>query len=90
MSGGAVIAVIWVIVFVIGVAVGVVAIIALSAMRDDGKHQQEPDDPDDLLDDLWPERDHGASGIPGRWDGTRLSWPDAPTRPNEPGNELTA
>jgi hypothetical protein len=77
MSGGAVVAVIWLLVFIIGVVVGVIAVIALSVTRKDRKDRKDRDD------DLWPERDHGASGIPGHWDGGMLAedrpqWPDGP------------
>jgi hypothetical protein len=80
MSGGAVVAVIWLLVFIIGVVVGVIAVIALSVTRKDRKDRKDRGDRDD---DLWPERDHGASGIPGHWDGGMLAedrpqWPDGP------------
>jgi hypothetical protein len=67
------VAVLWLLVFIIGVVVGIIAIIALGTMR---KDQPDPEH------DLWPERDHGASGIPGHWDGGLLTderphWPEA-------------
>jgi hypothetical protein len=86
MSAGTVVAVIWVLVFIIGVVVGVIAIIALSVLRKDRKDRQGPDDPDDWPDDLWPERDHGVSGIAGRWD-FRPRWPDDPAAPDRRTDE---
>jgi hypothetical protein len=74
MSGNAVVAGIWVLVFIVGVVVGVIAIIALSAVRKDRNDQQRPGDPDDPFDDQWAERDHGGSGIAGHWD-DRPHWP---------------
>lgn len=80
MSGDEVVAIVWLIVFAIGVVVGVIVIIALSALRDDRKNRSEPEDPDDM----WPERDHAISGIPGHWDDTRPYWPNQPNT-DQPG-----
>jgi len=72
----ATVAIIWLVVFVIGVIVGITAIIALSALRKDPEDHDGPPGPDGPLDDRWPERDRGVSGIPGHWDSPR--WPDTP------------
>jgi ammonia channel protein AmtB len=81
MSAVTVVAVIWLIVFVIGVVVGVIAIIALSTLR----KERRSDDPDDNYEDRWPEREHGVSGIPGRWEGGQLTrWPQGPADDDTP------
>jgi hypothetical protein len=83
MSSDAVIAVIWVLVFIIGVGVGIMAIIALSVMRKDRKDREGEDD-------QYPERDHGVSGIAGHWDASP-HWPDAPGGAQDaPEDELTS
>jgi hypothetical protein len=82
MTGGMVVAIIWVIVFIIGVAVGVITIVALSALRKDKKDPPGPRPGPDDPDDEWLERDHGVSGIAGHWDiGPR--WPDEPVTPED-------
>jgi hypothetical protein len=81
MRAEAIVAVIWLLVFVIGVVVGVIAIIALSTIRKDGNDRHGPDPEDDR----WPERDHGVSGIPGRWEGgERPRWPDGWSPSSDP------
>jgi hypothetical protein len=79
----AAVAIIWLVVFIIGVGVGVMAVIALSVVRKGPDGGDGPPGPDDLLDDRWPERDHGASGIAGHWTGygagrDQPRWPEAP------------
>jgi|GEM_PF-4341466 len=86
MTAGVTVAVIWLIVFIIGVLTGVIAIIALSAKR---KNEQNRRGSAESPEDRWPGRDYGASGIPGHWGGgTRAE--DRPHWPDEPDNERTA
>jgi hypothetical protein len=54
----AIVAVLWVLVFGLGVAAGVALIIALSALRRDHRDRDEPPAADD---DQWRQRDHGAT-----------------------------
>jgi hypothetical protein len=79
MSAVAVVAIVFVIIFIIGVTVGYIVVIALSALRADRKAVQggpavldEPEDED-------TDRNSGASGIPGHWDSVtsedRPRWP---------------
>lgn len=97
MSADAVVAIIFVVIFIIGVTVGYIVVIALSAVRADRKAVQGPpgepgstrrprfpgilNDPAvlDEPDDENPERNSGASGIPGHWDSVtsddRPRWP---------------
>jgi hypothetical protein len=78
----AAVAVIWLVVFGIGVAVGCMVIVALSTLRKDRNARNGRDD--DPPDDQWPERDHRVSGIAGHWDdGPR--WPDEPAAPDGEG-----
>jgi hypothetical protein len=84
MRAEAVIAFIWLAVFIVGVVVGVIGVIALSTMRKDGNDQPGPEDPDE---DRWPERDHGVSGIPGRWAGDRGRRPHWPEEPDTRGDQ---
>lgn len=77
MSPGTVVALIFLVIFIIGVAVGVISVIALSALRSDRRRavrsgpEELPDfDEDDIT---------GPSGVPGHWDdvisGDRPRWP---------------
>jgi hypothetical protein len=81
----AAIAIIWLVVFIIGVGVGVMAVIALSVVRKGPDGHDGPPGPDDLVDNRWPERDHGASGIAGHWTGTGYGPGD--DRPYGPGDD---
>jgi hypothetical protein len=87
MSPGTVVALIFLVIFIIGVAVGVVAVIALSALRADRRYplsgqrltalrdMREPDE----LSDLDEDDITGPSGVPGHWDDVssadRPRWP---------------
>ncbi len=80
MSPGTVVALIFLVIFIIGVAVGVISVIALSALREDrrravlrdvrGQAELPGSDDDDIT---------GPSGVPGHWDdvisGDRPRWP---------------
>jgi len=71
MSPGAVVAIVFVVIFIIGVGVGVIAVIALSALRAERNDELTSSDPADL--------GRGATGVPGHWDGMisddRSPWP---------------
>jgi hypothetical protein len=71
MSPGAVVAIVFVVIFIIGVGVGVIAVIALSALRAERNTNSTARDPAELS--------RGATGVPGHWDGMisddRSPWP---------------
>jgi hypothetical protein len=72
MSPGAVVAIIFVVIFIIGIGVGVIAVIALSALRAERNDELTTGDPAELS--------RGATGVPGHWDGMnsdddRSRWP---------------
>ncbi|HEX6525038.1 MAG TPA: hypothetical protein VF070_34295 [Streptosporangiaceae bacterium] len=80
MSPGTVVALIFLVIFIIGVAVGVIAVIALSALRADRRRamlmdMSGPEEPSDFDEDDIT----GPSGVPGHWDdvvsGDRPRWP---------------
>lgn len=88
MSPGTVVALIFLVIFIIGVAVGVIAVIALSALRTDRRQAALRDlrDPGELP-DLDEDDITGPSGVPGHWDdvtsGDRPHWP---RRDNDAGS----
>jgi hypothetical protein len=71
MSGGAVVAIVVVLFFAIGVTVGVIAMIALSTVRRERGLGEPGDETAGIA--------TGASGIPGHWEGgladEPASWP---------------
>jgi hypothetical protein len=96
MSAAAVVAIVFVIIFIIGITVGYIVVIALSALRADRKAVQgEPgstrrprfpgilNDPAvrEESDDEDTDRNPGASGIPGHWDSVTSD-----DRPRWPGD----
>jgi hypothetical protein len=79
VSAAAVVAVVFVIIFIIGVTVGYIVVIALSALRADRKAVQGGPKVLDEPDDDETDRNSGGSGIPGHWDSVtsddRPRWP---------------
>jgi hypothetical protein len=82
MSGGAVVAIVVTLFFIIGITVGIITVVALSTLRkervgvrppvsarfrrDAPADPAVPDDPEDDVDD----QDAAVSGVPGHWDGS--------------------
>jgi len=76
MSPGAVVAIVFVVIFIIGVGVGVIAVIALSALRAERNTSSKARDPAELS--------RGATGVPGHWDG--MNSDDRPRWPGDTSN----
>jgi hypothetical protein len=79
VSGGAVVAIVVALFFVIGVTVGVIAVIALSAVRREREHLVRDETDNETAASIL-----GASGIPGHWDGAPSD--DRPPRPGDADN----
>ncbi len=74
MSGGAVVAIVVMLFFVIGITVGFITVVALSALRREQRGQRRlisprygPDVLDEPGNDI-DDQDPGVSGVPGHWD----------------------
>jgi hypothetical protein len=91
MNAEAVVAIVFVVMFFVGIVVGIIVVIALSAVRRDQRDQRDTlaelarQDKFADIDDT--ECNCGASGIPGRWEGVIPDGgPHWPVMPEEASN----
>jgi hypothetical protein len=67
MSADVIVAIVFAVMFIGGIAVGFITVIAIAAVRAD--QRAELMDRDETRDGASAEQDHCVFGIPGRWDG---------------------